>query len=113
MKELGQSLVKGAVLLLGFLILIVALSSLPGGNPASEAEKDPTVQSQAQPSVPTPSAQRVPSAVRGASSPAPAPVVTPAQPDGSQPVRSRLNRPRPVETEAEMHRRISSFLDRN
>lgn len=113
MKQLGQSLAKGAVLILGFLVLIFVLSSLPGGQPGPAAPQEPAVQSQAQPSVPASTPRRVPSAVREAHlTPAPA-TASPATAGQAQPTGSRLNRPQPTETDAEMHRRISSFLDRN
>lgn len=110
MKEAGQSLLNGGILIIGFIILVVVLTSLPGGqipdNPKTTAPAAITQPAQNQP------ASSVPSAIRGAQQAPPSVTTTsPGQATASFGQRRRRDLPQPSESAAEMENRIRRYLD--
>lgn len=108
MKEAGQSLLRGGILIIGFIVLVVFLTSLPGGQPTAQQRVAPPAVTQQQPVAPQ---QVTPSAVRGAQSSAAAAVVS-QQASQSFGQRRRRDLPQPAESTAEMERRIRNYLDK-
>lgn len=113
MKEAGQSLLNGGILIIGFIILVVVLTSLPGGQPdlASSPAAPPA---STQPVAPQP-VSPVPSTIRGARQAAPpqaSTTTTTGQTSNAFGQRRRRDLPQPRESAAEMENRIRRYLDK-
>lgn len=113
MKEAGQSLLNGGILIIGFIILVVILTSLPGGEPENNPATIPAVTSQPVQVQPPPAAS-VPSAIRGARQAPPPQTATPpvGQTSSAFGQRRRRDLPQPRESAAEMENRIRNYLDK-
>ncbi|MDP5172234.1 MAG: hypothetical protein NWR72_18465 [Bacteroidia bacterium] len=103
MKEAGEAILKGGVLLIGFIILVMILSSLPGGQP--EPVKSAEV------AAPAPPRQQAPSSIRGSDQSYSAPAPTNESSGTSSTSSQRRARVYPEETPEQMKARIKKYLD--
>lgn len=112
MKEAGQSLLNGGILIIGFIILVVVLTSLPGGQPATTKQTAPAA-IPSQPIQQTQPAASVPSAIRGArQAPPTTTTVNSGQSSSAFGQRRRRDLPQPRESAIEMENRIRNYLDK-
>ncbi len=112
MEKVGDRLTKGGLLLVGFIILVIVLSSLPSGDASSSSEVTKETTAEAPVAAPQ---QRIPSSIRAEQVERdPAPTTYSARPETRQdlPAKQKLRRskPMPEESPEQMNARVRKYL---